>query len=148
MSSRRRLTDYQRGRAMALLDEGFGQREVARRLGVSHSVVQRLHHRFIETGAVQERLRCGRPRVTTTSEDHYLVLSALRDRSATSVSLRGQLRVATDSNISCSTVRRRLHEQNLRSRRPAVRPQLSGSQRARRLAWAQEHLGWTRQQWA
>ena len=148
MQPRHRLTADQRVRALAWLDEGLGQREVARRLQVPHSVIQRLHQRFIETGAVQERQRSGRPRVTTRQEDRYLVLSVLRERSATSVTLRGQLRDATGTNISCSTVRRRLMEQNLRSRRPAVRPQLSVAIRARRLAWAREHVTWTRQQWA
>ena len=94
MPSRHRLTDYQRGRAIALLDEGIGQREVARRLEVSHSVIQRLYQRFLETGAVQERRHSGRPRVTSRQEDHYLVISSLRERSAISVTLRGQLRDA------------------------------------------------------
>ena len=148
MPPRHRLTDDQRGRALAWLDEGLGQRKVARCLQMSHSVIQRLYQRFIETAAVQERQRSGRPRVTTRQEDLYLVLSILRERSATSVTLRGQPRDATGTNISCSTVRRRLIEQNLRSRRPAVQPQLSVAIRASHLAWDQEHVTWTRHQWA
>ena len=148
MPERRRLTDEQRGRALALLDEGIGQREVARRLQVSLSVIQRLLHRFNETGSVQERRHPGRPRATTRHEDRSLVLSALRERNSTSVALRGQLRAATGTNISSTTVRRRLREAGLASRRPAVRPVLSAVNRARRLAWAQVHVTWTRQQWS
>ena len=148
MAARRRLTDEQRGRALALLDEGLGQREVARRLAVSHSTIQRLLQRFNETGSVQERRHTGRPRKTTRQEDRYLVLAALRERASTTVTLRGHLRAATGVNISCSTVSRRLHAADLRSRRPAVRPVLTPANRQRRLAWAQQHVTWTRQQWA
>lgn len=148
MPARRRLTDEQRGRALALLDEGLGQREVARRLAVTHSTIQRLLQRFNDTGAVQERRRTGRPRATTRQQDRYVVLAVLRERASTAVTLRGQLRNATGADISCSTVRRRLHEANLSSRRPAVRIVLSPVNRERRLTWARAHVTWTRQQWA
>lgn len=147
MPARRRLTAEQRGRALALLDEGIGLREVSRRLHVSHSTISRLRERFNATGSSQERRHTGRPRATTRQQDRYLMLGALRDRTSTAVILRGQLRATTGANISCSTVRRRLHEAGLRSRRPAVRPVLSAVNRTRRLAWARRHVTWTRQQW-
>ena len=147
MPARQRLTEEQRGRALALLDEGIGLREVSRRLQVSHSVIHRLRERFNATGSVQERRRTGRPRATTRQQDRLLVLSALCDQRSAAVTLRGQLRAATGTNISCSTVQRRLWEANLRSRRPAVRPVLSAVNRNRRLAWARNHVNWTRQQW-
>ena len=56
------MTDEQRGRALALLDEGHEKGEAARRLQVSNSVMQRLFQRFRESGTVQERHHIGRPR--------------------------------------------------------------------------------------
>ena len=147
MPVRRRLTADERGRALALLDEGFGVREVSRRFQVSHSTIQRLRDRFNATGSSQERPHTGRPRVTTRQQDRQLILGALRDRTSTSMTLRGHLRTATGVNISRRTVGRRLHEAGLRSRRPAVRPILSAINRRRRLAWARQHVTWTRQQW-
>ena len=147
MPARRRMTAEHQGRALALLDEGIGVREVSRRLQVSHSTIQRLRDRFNATGSIQERRHTGRPRATTRQQDRSLVLGALRDRASSAVTLRGHLRAATGANVSSSTVRRRLREAGLRSRRPAVRPVLSAVNRTRRLAWARQHVTWTRQQW-
>ena len=63
MVARRRLSDTERGRALALLNEGYGVVEVGRRLGVTWSVIGRLRDRFNQTGTVRERQRSGRPRV-------------------------------------------------------------------------------------
>ena len=63
MVARRRLSDTERGRALALLNEGYGVVEVGRRLGVTWSVVGRLRDRFNQTGTVRERQRSGRPSV-------------------------------------------------------------------------------------
>eukprot|EP00745_Piridium_sociabile_P007873 TRINITY_DN1528_c0_g1_i10.p1 TRINITY_DN1528_c0_g1~~TRINITY_DN1528_c0_g1_i10.p1 ORF type:complete len:115 (+),score=12.70 TRINITY_DN1528_c0_g1_i10:833-1177(+) len=54
MPERRRLTDEERGRAMAWLQEGVGVREVGRRLQVSHSVITTLRDRYRETGSIAE----------------------------------------------------------------------------------------------
>ena len=120
---------------------------MSRRLQVSHSVIIRLRDRHVATGSSQERPRSGRPRATTRRQDRHLRLGALRDRATTASTLRGHLRTTTGANVSCSTVRRRLREAGLRSRRPAVRPVLSAVNRTRRLAWARQHVTWTRQQW-
>lgn len=148
MPPRRRLSDVQRGMAVAWLQEGVGVREVGRRLQVTHSVIQRLRDRFNNTGNVQEPRRSGRPRMTTRRDDRYVILSALRVRTATANTLRGQLRTATNVLVSDQTVRNRLHEVDLRSRRRVVRPPLTRVHRAARLAWARRHLAWTRQQWS
>ena len=148
MTPRRRLSDADRGRALGWLQEGVALREVGNRLGVTHSVIQRLRDRFNNTGSVQEPRRSGRPRLTTRRQDHFVVLSSLRSRTATANTLRGQLRAASNITVSDQTIRNRLHEANLRSRRPAVRPPLTPAHRAARLAWARRHLAWTRQQWS
>ena len=51
-------------------------------------------------------------------------------------------------NVSDQTIRNRLHDVNLRSRRAAVRIPLTRIHRRNRLAWAKRHVNWTRQQWA
>lgn len=148
MSQRRRLSDADRGRAMAWLQEGVPIREVARRLAVTHSVIQRLRDRFINTGTVEEVRRSGRPRITNVQQDRYVLLMALRDRTATANAIRAQLRATSNVTVSDQTIRNRLHEANLHSRRPAVRPRLTQVHRAARLAWSRRHLAWTRQQWS
>lgn len=148
MPPRRRLSDAERGMAIAWLQEGVAVREVGRRLRVTHSVIQRLRDRFNTTGRVQEPHRPGRPRLTTRRQDRFVTLAALRNRTATANTLRGQLRAASNVLVSDQTIRNRLREVNMRSRRRAVCPPLTRPQRHARLAWARRHLAWTRQQWS
>ena len=148
MPPRHRLSDTDRGRAIAWLQDGVGLREIGRRLGVHHAIIQRLRDRFNATGSTAERRRTGRPRATSIRQDRFLVLSALRQRTATANNLRGQLRATVNVVISDQTVRNRLREVNLRARRPAVRPVLTPAHRVAHLTWARAHVAWTRQQWA
>lgn len=122
-------------------------REIARRLAVSHSVIQRLHERFQTTGTTINRPRSGRPRSTSRRDDRFLLLSALRDRTITANGLRGQLLRASNVTISDQTARNRLHEFQLHSRRAAVRIPLTPAHRVARMAWCRRHQRWTRQQW-
>ena len=121
--------------------------EVARRLTVSHSGVQRLRDRFALTGSVAERRPAGRSGPTARQQDRLIVLTSLRNRTAaTAALLRSDLRVAV--NVSDQTICNRLHESNLGSTRPSSRPSLVQAHCAAFLAWSARHLPWTRQQWA
>ena len=60
-----RLTDVQRGRAIALLMQGQRQQQVANHFGVNVSTIERLVRRLRETGHLADRPRSGRPRVTS-----------------------------------------------------------------------------------
>ena len=58
-----RLTDVQRGRAIALLMQGQRQQQVANHFGVNVSTIERLVRRLRETGHLADRPRSGHPRV-------------------------------------------------------------------------------------
>ncbi|KAK7115972.1 hypothetical protein V1264_001738 [Littorina saxatilis] len=148
MPPRRKLNEFERGRAVAWFQDGVPKREVARRLHVSISVIVRLIQRFTATGRVQERRRPGRPKKTTPREDRLIERLALQTRTASSSIIRRQLRVATNTNISQQTVRNRLRGFNLRSRRPAWRPRLTPAHRAARRAFCRRHVRWACQQWS
>ncbi|KAK7093272.1 hypothetical protein V1264_007057 [Littorina saxatilis] len=148
MPPRRKLNEFERGRAVAWFQDGVPKQEVARRLHVSISVIVRLIQRFSATGRVQKRRRPGRPKKTTPREDRLIERLALQTRTASSSIIRRQLRVATNTNISQQTIRNRLHGFNLRSRRRAVRPRLTPAHRAARRAFCRRHVRWTRQQWS
>ena len=62
--------------AVQLLEEGVRQVEVARRFGISQSVVSRLWQRYQQTGQYHVRQRSGRPRVLTARQDQYLRVTA------------------------------------------------------------------------
>lgn len=115
---------------------------------MSLSTIQRLRDRWRNTGNVEEPQRPGRLRITTRAQDRYVVMSCLRDRTASSRALRDQLRAATNVNVSTQTIRNRLHAAGIRSRCPAVKPPLTPAHRGRRRTWAALHRRWTRDQWA
>lgn len=134
-------------RIQTLSAEGLTQREVAQRLGISCSTVCRTLRRFRETGSNRRRHGQGRPRATSAVDDRFLHLTALRDRFQTSVQLANRLRDVRQVVISGLTVRRRLHEYELQSRRPAIGPLLTREHRLARAHFAQEYQQWTPARW-
>uniref|UniRef100_A0A673FQF7 Transposase Tc1-like domain-containing protein n=1 Tax=Sinocyclocheilus rhinocerous TaxID=307959 RepID=A0A673FQF7_9TELE len=95
-------------------------------------------NRDTETGRVTERHRSGCPLATSHADDRFIVNSALRNRK---INVRG-------TRVSRQTIRNCLHQHGLRARRPARVPDHTTRHRRHRLAWAREHLRWTRNQWA
>ena len=69
-----RLTEFQRGRAIALLMQGQRQQQVANHFGVNVSTIERLVRRLRETGHLADRTRSGRPRVTSRRQDRTIRL--------------------------------------------------------------------------
>ena len=65
MPPRRKLSTIDCGRAVGWHQEGISAQEIARRLGVSDSVIRRLLEHFQATGSTDERPRLGRPICTT-----------------------------------------------------------------------------------
>ena len=72
MPPRRKLSNFDRERAVAWFQDGVTKREVARRLQVSISVIVRLIQRYTATGRVQERRRSGQPKKTNPREDRLI----------------------------------------------------------------------------
>ena len=62
---------------------GFSNRRVAGKMGVHHSVIDRLMGRLQANGMVDERLYCGWPSTTTPREDKLIAWCARRNCFAT-----------------------------------------------------------------
>ena len=126
-----RLTEVQRGQAIALLRQGQRQQQV----GVHVSTIERLVRRLRETGRVADRPRSGRPRVTSQRQDRAIRLAHLRNRHLTATETAVNTVGSHNRRIHPKTVRSRLREFGLRARRPNVRLPLNRARRARRMAW-------------
>lgn len=148
MKTRRHLTDEQRHIAIARLQIGGKQSDVAHKLGVSQSVISRLASRYRTTGKVCDRPRSGAPRKTDNTDDKFLRICALRHRSVTATQLQACLRDVRGTIVSRQTIRSRLHSFGLHARRPLRVTPLTQKHRSERLKWAQEHVTWTPQQWS
>ena len=74
-----RLSQLDRGRAIALILQGWSQRDVAQEFGVHESTISRLVQRLRATGRLTDRPRSGRPRVTTQRQERRIRLVHLRN---------------------------------------------------------------------
>ncbi|GFV74821.1 HTH_Tnp_Tc3_2 domain-containing protein [Trichonephila clavipes] len=119
MSQRRRLPTLLRWRAVGWMEMGLSQADVARRLNVSRSVVQRLWDQYQSEDSVSRRPVPGRSRATTPAEDRFQLF---RHEGEEPLLCRSSLQTtfqASGRRISATTVRNRLHNAGLYARRPA-----------------------------
>ena len=75
-----RLSQLDRGRAIALILQGRSQRDVAQQFGVHESMISRLVQRLRATGRLNDHPRSRLPRVTTQCQDRRIRLVHLRNR--------------------------------------------------------------------
>jgi len=73
-----RLSLVDKARAVGQLQADVQQSEVAQIFDVDQSTISRWRRKFRETD-VKDRLRSGRPRITTPDEDRYIRLVSLRN---------------------------------------------------------------------
>ena len=133
-----RLSQLDRGRAIALILQGRSQRDVAQQFGVHESTISRLVQRLRATGRLTGRPRSGRPRVTTQRQNRRIRLVHLRNRLRTATETARE--IGTQGRRVCPrTVRNRLREFYLRPRRPYVGPNLTPRRRQRRMQWLRAH---------
>ena len=128
---RHRLSDQEVAHVIEILLGGASQSDVARHFRVNRSVIHRTFRRFQETGQYSVLPRSGRPRVTTQTDDRFLVLSARRQRFVTARTLQNDLQAAAGSRVSTQTIRNRLHQapscKNTRHSDPSQSPAASRS---------------------
>uniref|UniRef100_A0A8C5A5A7 Transposase Tc1-like domain-containing protein n=1 Tax=Gadus morhua TaxID=8049 RepID=A0A8C5A5A7_GADMO len=110
------------------LQAGVPQNQVAALFGVSPSTPPKPKAHIM--GDVKDRTRSGRPKKTTTQEDRFITLSALR---------------RYGRRLSAQTIRNRLHAADLRSHRAARSPATTALHRQARLHWC--HVHWNLNMW-
>ena len=141
-----RLNETDRWRAIGMIEAGVFHTDVARQLDVHRNTVDALWRRYQQFGTTRDRLRSGRPHVTSNHQDTYIRVVHLRDQFRTATltarSIPGLRR------ISPRTIRNRLHERGIRPWRPAIRPVLQQCHRVARFACCRWHIHFMQQDWA
>lgn len=147
----RQMTDAERWRALGMVEAGMSIRAVARQFGRNHKTIRKLLSKSRETGSVAHanQGRRGHLRSTTARADRRL-LRTVRGRPtlpATLLRLMWGERSRRGNVLSAQTIRRRLREAGLRSRKMRRRPRLSPAHFASREQWAMQRIHWRQQQW-
>ena len=87
--------------------------------------------------------RSGRPKATTAIDDRCVWILARRNPETNATMLNNAFRAATGRRVSTQTLRNRLHDVQLHSRRPWRGPHLTPRHHAAWYKWAQKHAEWT-----
>ncbi|CAC5406901.1 unnamed protein product [Mytilus coruscus] len=114
------LRQNDRDRAVGMVQAGMSHIDVANNFGVSKLTITRLMSRLRQTGSSYDRRRSGRPRETTLRQDRRIRFSHLKDRFLPATITARQTPRRHNPRISAQTVRNRLREAGLRSRRPVL----------------------------
>ena len=131
----KKATDWHWKRAQVeiLSKEGYSERGIAKKLGLSKNGMHHCLQRLRETGLNIDRKRSGRPRVTSISEDKHLIISSKRNRRKTAPELTTEMNSNRQHPVSLTTVKRRLLCAGLRGCVAVKKPPLNKANKLKRL---------------
>ena len=132
------LSEGVRGQIIALINEGYSQRQVAAEEGASKSSVQRTMKRFRKTQSYSSLPKSGGPRCTTPQEDQFIKLTSLRSKRATVSDIQSSINAIREKTIRKTTVTRRLAASGLKGRVTCCKPLLRIINKRKRLLWARK----------
>jgi transposase len=137
-----RLSDFEKGRIVEL-SVYMPHRAIAKKLKRDPRTIGRFLSRYKKSGSYERRHGGGRVRATTNRDDRHIVLIAMRDRSISCPEIKRQLGL----RLNVRSIQLRLKEAGLGSYWAVKKPYISAENRKKRVAWAREHLNWTKEQW-
>lgn len=123
--------------------KGMKQTEIRKKYKLEKSKVSRLFKKFKTSSTLMVNHKGGRPRSTSSREDSLITRAVRKDPFKSSVRVKEELNLS----VSDRTVRSRMMEAGLLSRRPAKKPLISTKNRMKRLCFAKEHVHWTVANW-
>lgn len=141
------LTEFERGRIVGLREAGWSNRRIGRHLGRSDMVVARCWQQWITEGRVYRRGGSGRPRNTNEREDRAIRRAATSAPTTSLASIRRHLPPSRHPVVSRETIRRRLADAGIRSRRPLRRLPLTPHHRQCRLDFCRPRASWSVTDW-
>jgi transposase len=137
------LTVIQRSSFIILHSLGLDNDQIAQLTGRNRRTIQHWITSFQVHPSLEDEPRSGRPRVTSEDVDTSIVTAATETPLTTPRIIRSELGV----EASARTVRRRLDEAGLFGRVARIEYPFTQDHITRRLEFAQEHQGWTDDQW-
>ena len=148
MALRPRISLENRGKVLALSEEGYTQREIAIQVGSSQKNVSDILKKQRDTGTVRDKKIPGRKRKTTAKEDRIMVRKSKSDRFKTASEIRAEMQIKHRVNVSSSTARRRLREAGLNGCKSRQKPRLTSRHKKARLQFVRSHKDWSARMWS
>ncbi|KAJ3659094.1 hypothetical protein Zmor_010801 [Zophobas morio] len=109
-------------KVVALYDGNRSAHYIANALNLTNNTVHDALRRFQESGTDNRRQASGRKRCATGREDRFMLLSVLRNPRTTSNIVVLRLRNLNGTIVSARTVCRKLRENHISPRKPAMDP--------------------------
>ncbi|UYV82697.1 hypothetical protein LAZ67_22000593 [Cordylochernes scorpioides] len=128
-SSFDQVSEFDRGRIVAYRNCTLSFREIGSRVGRNQTTVMQICDRWMQEGTTDRRVRSHTPQCTTLPAERQIVRIAMTDRSFTSRTLAQHIQSVTHHSVSARTIRRRLKQSGLSSRRPLLRLPLTQNHR-------------------
>jgi transposase len=136
--SRQELTEFQKGQIDGASRFGHTISEIHHLFGFPRTTIHNIVARIKKRGSAENKERVGRPRKSTDRDERLLLRRALDD---TKMPLR-ELKFEANSDLSISTIRRRLNEQDIKKWLAAERSRLTKAHTSKRFDWSKKHLDW------
>jgi len=134
--SRQELSDFQKGQIDGAARFGHSATEIHKLFGYARGTIHHIITRIKINGSAENKERVGRPRKSTDRDERLLLRRALDD---TKMPLR-ELKFEANSDLSISSIRRRLNEEGVKKWLAAERSRLTEAYASKRFNWSKEHL--------
>ena len=103
MAPKPRITLEDRGKIVALSEEGYTQRVIAAHVGCTQASVSGILKKKMGYGNVKDAKIPGRKRKTSQKEDRIVVTKSKADRFKTASQIKAEMQIDYDVDISVST---------------------------------------------
>ena len=133
-----------RNNITSLLVDGHSIREVAKRVGVNKSTVQKIRAKYLP--GIPKR-SSGRHAKLTPQSKRYCVRSITSGKLQTATAVAKKLKEDLNIEVSANTVRRTFKEAGLEAGKKVEKPSLSAKNIRERLKFAKSHKNWTIDDW-
>ncbi|GFX11968.1 transposable element Tcb1 transposase [Trichonephila clavipes] len=136
------VSEFDRGRIVAYRYCGLSFREIGSRVGRNQTTVMRICDCWMQEVATNRRGRSHPPQCTTSLEDRQIVRMAVTNHSVPSGNVAQHIESVTHHSVSARTIRRRLQQSSLSTRRPLLGLPLTQNHRCHRHQWFDERRMW------
>lgn len=132
------LTPTERGRILAWKEDGWSDRDIAKKLSCAHGTVSKIYGKFKRTGSAYAAPRSGRPTIVTPR------LKARFRRAILAQPCKVWADFVDEFGVSKETLRRVAASMGYHKRVMRSRPYLTPKHLEKRLEWARdnEHTNW------